>query len=203
MAKAEKLKNLLEEAVKKPHDQLKENLPGMLESIRDANLGVDDAMETINLLGGLTKILDNTSVDNLNAIGKDLKDIIPTLIPMINETIQTNIKKNKDIHIAFSKIKHVTVGIDMIEMGIALKARFTPGLLRIEHGLEGADLTILLPTSTLMELPYILSDGMQGVLKLFTGKKLRIKGSMMKALVLAPLFSAAGKIVNDSGIVRS
>ena len=193
MSKAEKLENLLEEGLKKSHEELKESLPGMIEDFKDANIGVDDVMEAINSY-------NTGGVDNLNAIGKDLNDIIPTLIPTINEIIKINIEENEDIYIAFNEIKHVTVGIDVIEMGIELKAEFSVGSLCIDHGLKGADLTIVLPTATLMELPYILSGGMTGVMMLLTGKKLKIKGSMMRLLVLAPLFSAAGKIVNNSGM---
>ena len=192
---AEKLKNLLEEGLKKSPVELKEALPSMLESAKDAKL--EDAMEAIDVLGGPTGILEKVGgVDKLNALGKELKNVIPTLIPAINEIVQTNIKGNKDIAAAFGKVKRakVTAGINLADMDIAIKAKFNAGLFSIEDGLEGADLTVVLPTATMLELPQIMPGGMLGMMKLLTGGKIKIEGAMMKGAALIPLFGALGKM---------
>ena len=192
---AENLKNMLEEGFKKSPAELKEALPGMLESVKEAKL--EDAMEAIGALGGLTGILEKIGgPDKLNELGKELKDVIPTLIPTINEIVQANIKGNEDLAAAFDKVKSakVTSGMDLVDMGIALKTKFDAGSFSIENGLEGADLTLVLPTAQLLEMPEIMSGGMSAMMKAFTGGKIKIKGAMMKGAGLMPLFGALGKI---------
>lgn len=198
---AEKLKNLLEDGLKKSPVELKEALPGMLESAKDAKL--EDAMEAIDALGGPTGILEKVGgVDKLNVLGKELKDVIPTLIPTINEIAQANIKGNKDLSAAFDKVKRakVTAGINLADMEIAIKAKFNAGSFSIEDGLEGADLTVVLPTATMLKLPQVMPGGMLGMMKLLTGGKIKIEGAMMKGAALMPLFGTLGKMRKKQNI---
>jgi putative sterol carrier protein len=192
---AEKLKNMFEEGVKKSPAELKDALPGMLESVKEAKL--EDATEAISALGGINGILGKIGgVDEINARGKELKDVIPTLIPTINEIVQANIKGNEDLAAAFAKVKSakVTAGMDLVDMGIGIKTKFDAGSFSIENGLEGADLTLVLPTAQLLEMPEMMSGGMSAMMKAFTGGKIKIKGAMMKGAGLMPLFGALGNI---------
>jgi len=134
--------------------------------------------------------------DKLNELGKELKDVIPTLVPTINEIVQANIKGNEDLAAAFDKVKSakVTAGMDLVDMGIALKMKFDAGSFSIENGLEGADMTLVLPTAQLLEMPEMMSGGMSAMMKAFTGGKIKIKGAMMKGAGLMPLLGALGKV---------
>ena len=106
---AEKLKKMLEEGLKMIESpaELKEALPGMLESVKEAKL--EDAMGAIDALGGLAGLMGMLDTiggpDKLNELGKELKDVIPTLVPTINEIVQTNIKGNEDLAAAFDRVK--------------------------------------------------------------------------------------------------
>ena len=192
---AENLKKLIEEGLGKSPAELKDALPAMLNSLKDAKM--EDAAEAIGALGGIDGILGKIGgVDELNAFGQGVKDVIPTLIPTINEIVQANIEGNEDLSAAFGKVKSakVTAGIDLVDMGIALKAKFDAGSFSIENGLEGADMTVVLPTAQLLEMPEMMSGGMSAMMKAFTGGKIKIKGAMMKAAGLMPLLGALGKI---------
>lgn len=193
---AEKLKEVIEATLKKSPEEIKKELPGLLQEFKNATL--DDAMGAVNALGGFKGILDMIGgVDRINEVGKAIKDIMPDIIPIINEIIQNNIKNNPDLAKAFEKIKNakVTTGMDLVDMGIGIKTKFDSGNMTVENGLDGADLTLVLPTQTLLDLyPQLASGKMSDLMKVFTGGKLKIKGAMMKGAAILPLFTELGKI---------
>jgi putative sterol carrier protein len=80
-------------------------------------------------------------------------------------------------------------------MGIGIKAKFDSGMMTVENGLDGADMTLVLPTQTLLDLyPQLASGKMSDIMKVFTGGKLKIKGAMMKGAAILPLFTELGKM---------
>lgn len=193
---AEKLKDAIEKTIKKSPEEIKKELPGLLQEFKSATL--DDAIGAVSALGGFKGILEKIGgVDRINEVGKAIKDIMPDIIPTINEIVQANIKGNPDLSKAFEKIKSakVTAGMDLVDMGIGIKTKFDSGMMTVENGLEGADLTLVLPTQTLLDLyPQLASGKMSDIMKIFTGGKLKIKGAMMKGASLMPLFTELGKI---------
>ena len=193
-----KLKDLIEEGLKKSPAEFKASLPEMIDEIRDAKIGLKDVMEAISMLGdrngALAKVV---GVDKLNALGKEAKDVIPTLIPAINEIAQGVIARNENLSDALNKVKHVkvTIGIYLLDMGIPLKAKFDMGTFSIEDGTEGTNLGIMLPTATILELPKVLSGGMGAVIKLLTTGGIKTRGSVMKVIPLLPVFVAIGRTI--------
>lgn len=193
---AEKLKDVIEKTLQKSPEEIKKELPGLLQEFKNAKL--EDAMGAVSALGGVTGLLEKIGgVDRINAVGKAIKDIMPQIIPTINEIVQNNIKSNPDLAKAFEKIKSakVTAGMDLVDMGIGIKTKFDSGMMTIENGLEGADLTLVLPTQTLLDIyPQLASGKMSDIMKVFTGGKLKIKGAMMKGAAILPLFTELSKI---------
>ena len=141
---AEKLKNAIESTLKKSPGDIKKELPGLLNEFKGAKL--EDAMGAVSALGGVTGLLEKIGgVDRINEVGKAIKDIMPQIVPVINEIVQNNIKSNPDLAKAFEKIKSakVTAGMDLVDMGIGIKTKFDSGMMTVENGLEGADLTLV------------------------------------------------------------
>jgi len=195
---AEQLKDAIEKTLQKSPEEIKKELPGLLQEFKNATL--EDAVGAVSALGGVTGLLKKIGgVDRINEVGKAIKDIMPDIIPVINEIVQNNIKSNLDLSKAFEKVKSakVTAGMDLVDMGIGIKTKFDSGEMTIENGLEGADLTLVLPTAQLLELPQMLAGGMSGMMKVFTGGKLKIKGAMMKGAALLPLLTELGKMVRN------
>jgi len=193
---AEKLKNVIETTIKKSPEDIKNELPGLLQEFKDATL--DDAMGALSALGGFKGLLESIGgVDRINEVGKAIKDILPDIMPTINEIVQKNIKSNPDLEKAFEKVKSakVTTGMDLVDMGIGIKTKFDSGMMTVENGLEGADLTLVLPTQTLLDLyPQLTSGKMSDLMKVFTGGKIKIKGAMMKGAAVLPLLTEMAKI---------
>ncbi|HIH78065.1 MAG TPA: SCP2 sterol-binding domain-containing protein [Halobacteria archaeon] len=193
---AEKLKDVIEKTLQKSPEEIKKELPGLLQEFKNATL--DDALGAVSELGGIKGLLGKIgSVDRINEVGRAVKDIMPQIIPTINEIIQNNIKSNPDLAKAFEKIKSakVTAGMDLVDMGIGIKAKFDSGMMTVENGLDGADMTLVLPTQTLLDLyPQLASGKMSDIMKVFTGGKLKIKGAMMKGAAILPLFTELGKM---------
>jgi len=193
---AEKLKNVIETTIKKSPEDIKNELPGLLQEFKDATL--DDAMGALSALGGFKGLLESIGgVDRINEVGKAIKDILPDIMPTINEIVQKNIKSNPDLEKAFEKVKSakVTTGMDLVDMGIGIKTKFDSGMMTVENGLEGADLTLVLPTQTLLDLyPQLTSGKMADLMKVFTGGKIKIKGAMMKGAAVLPLLTEMAKI---------
>lgn len=195
---AEQLKDAIEKTLQKSPEEIKKELPGLLQEFKNATL--EDAVGAVSALGGVTGLLKKIGgVDRINEVGKAIKDIMPDIIPVINEIVQNNIKSNLDLSKAFEKVKSakVTAGMDLVDMSIGIKTKFDSGEMTIENGLEGADLTLVLPTAQLLELPQMLAGGMSGMMKVFTGGKLKIKGAMMKGAALLPLLTELGKMVRN------
>ena len=191
-----KLKNLIEEGIEKSPAELKESLPGMIEEIRNAKIGLKDVMEVINMLGDRNGALGKIGgVDKLNALGKEVKDVIPAIIPTINEIAQGVINRNGNLSDAFGKIKRakVTIGIYLSDIGIPIMAKFNGGSFSIENGSKGADLGIMLPTATILKLPQVLSGGARAISKLLITGGVKTQGNIMKVIPLLPVFIAIGR----------
>lgn len=193
---AEKLKDVIEKTLQKSPEEIKKELPGLLQEFKNATL--DDALGAVSELGGIKGLLGKIgSVDRINEVGRAVKDIMPEIVPTINEIVQKNIKNNPDLAKAFEKVKSakVTVGMDLVDTGIGIKTKFDSGMMTVENGLDGADVTLVLPTQTLLDLyPQLVSGKMSDLMKVFTGGKIKIKGAMMKGAAVLPLLTEMAKI---------
>ncbi|HIH77695.1 MAG TPA: hypothetical protein HA341_02050 [Halobacteria archaeon] len=196
---AEKLKDVIEKTLQKSPEEIKKELPGLLQEFKNATL--DDALGAVSELGGIKGLLGKIgSVDRINEVGRAVKDIMPEIIPIMNEIVQKNVKSNPDLAKAFEKVKSakVTVGMDLVDTGIGIKTKFDSGMMTLENGLDGADVTLVLPTQTLLDLyPQLVSGKMSDLMKVFTGGKIKIKGAMMKGAAVLPLLTEMAKITKN------
>jgi putative sterol carrier protein len=182
---------------------IKDALPVILDKVKGygiekfVNEVPDLADKFPEMIGGMQEMVKGIGADKLTEYGKEFKDVVVGLFPIINEGLPAVRKVSKDIDDVFNKIKgaKVTAGIDLTEMGWGLKAKFDAGTMTVEEGLEGTDLTLILPTPALFDMFDIMVTGnMSAAMKAFTGGKIKIKGAMMKGAALMPLFSAMGKL---------
>lgn len=196
---AEKLKDVIEKTLQKSPEEIKKELPGLLQEFKNATL--DDALGAVSELGGIKGLFGKIgSVDRINEVGRAVKDIMPEIIPIMNEIVQKNVKSNPDLAKAFEKVKSakVTVGMDLVDTGIGIKTKFDSGMMTLENGLDGADVTLVLPTQTLLDLyPQLVSGKMSDLMKVFTGGKIKIKGAMMKGAAVLPLLAEMAKITKN------
>jgi len=170
-----------------------DKFPDLIESTDEMVKGIDVA----KLTEYGREMVKGIDVSKWTEYGKEFKDLVIGLFPVINEGIPAVRKANKDLDDAFNKVKSakVTAGMDLTEMGWGFKAKFDGGNMTLEEGLEGTDLTLLLPSASQLEMIDVAMTGsMSAAMKAFTTGKIKIKGAMMKGAGLMPLFSAMTKL---------
>jgi putative sterol carrier protein len=182
---------------------IKDSTPAILDKVKE--YGIEKFVSEVpeiadkfpDLIGAMDEMVKGIDADKWTEYGKEFKDLVIGLFPVINEGIPAVRKANKDVDDVFNKIKgaKVTLGINLIEMGWGFKAKFDGGKITLEEGLEDTDLTLLLPSASQLEMIDVAMTGnMSAAMKAFTTGKVKIKGAMMKGAGLMPLFSAIGKL---------
>ena len=150
-----------------------------------------------DLIESMDEMVKGIDAEKWTEYGKEFKDLVIGLFPVINEGLPAVRRANKDVDDVFNKVKSakVTMGMNLTEMGWGFKAKFDGGNMALEEGLEGTDLTLLLPSASQLEMIDVAMTGnMSAAMKAFTTGKIKIKGAMMRGAGLMPLFSAMGKL---------
>ncbi|VUT26430.1 MAG: hypothetical protein MASP_01501 [Candidatus Methanolliviera sp. GoM_asphalt] len=182
---------------------IKDSTPAILDKVKE--YGIEKFVSEVpeiadkfpDLIGAMDEMVKGIDAEKWTEYGKEFKDLVLGLFPVINEGLPAVRKANKDVDDVFNKIKgaKVTLGMNLIEMGWGFKAKFDGGKITLEEGLEDTDLTLLLPSASQLEMIDVAMTGnMSAAMKAFTTGKIKIKGAMMRGAALMPLFSAMGKL---------
>lgn len=191
----------------KPDDALpimRETFPLIFSKVVEYGLerfviDVSDLTRTIpDMFSSMQKLVKEVDPDKLTEFGRDFEDIMQGLLFVINEGLPIVRKVNKDINDVFNKIKgaKVTTGVNLVDMGWGFRINWNKGEVTLDSDVENSDLTLELPTKSLIDMFEIMTSGnISSVLKVFATGKIKIKGAMMKGAAILPLFAEFGKLM--------
>lgn len=191
----------------KPEDALpamRETFPIIFSNVVEYGLEkfiteVSDLTRTIpDLFKSMQKLIKEVDPDKLTEFGQDFEDIMQGLLFVINEGLPIVRKVNKNIDDVFNKIKgaKVTTGVNLVDMGWGFRINWNRGEITVDSDVENSDLTLELPTRSLIDMFDIMTSGsISAAIKAFATGKIKIKGAMMKGAAILPLFAEFGKLI--------
>ncbi len=145
----EELRRAVDEALRLPLDQLKDNLPSLLKGIKE--FGVSKLMELVPDL--VPKLAQRLREVDATRFVKENPELSASFMDLLWEGISVMVEKNPDVREALERLGDLSVNLEALDSPMRGHLRISGG--RISGGsglLEKADLTVRGYTQAMIEV---------------------------------------------------